>query len=282
MPELRMNAETGRRGGGEVLTKVCINQLEICIWQKWREQEHVWPAARLLSEYLTHDVTKPEERFIVELGAGTGLVSLCLAAADARAHGPSDRRIVATDCDHAALKNMKRNFEANRLAGKTTVEKWDWTALVLPHWSNDVELIVASDIIYDNTIAYLHLSRHLARILSMPTPPGCKRERRALMLLQVRNSGLGYTGSSVEAFVADLCARGLLVEDVPLQHCCADEFEQGSLKFICVTAPRENGLAQQVDFTSLPGAFGRLDRSCLGQGVVDEELVGQLQQALDG
>ena len=91
-----------------------------------------------------------------------------------------------------------------------------------------------------------------------------------------------YTGSSVEAFVADLCARGLLIEDVPLQHCRADEFEPGSLKFICVTAPRENGRAQRVDFTSLPGAFGRLDRSCLGQGVVDEELVGQLQQALDG
>ena len=118
MPELRMNAETGRRGGGEVLTKVCINQLEICIWQKWREQEHVWPAARLLSEYLTHDVTKPEERFIVELGAGTGLVSLCLAAADASAHGAPDRRIVATDCDHAALKNMKRNFEA--------ISHFDW------------------------------------------------------------------------------------------------------------------------------------------------------------
>jgi len=33
--------------------------------------------------------------------------------------------------------------------------------------------------------------------------------------MQVRNSG-GYTGSSVEAFVVDLSARGLVVQDLPL------------------------------------------------------------------
>jgi len=38
----------------------------------------------------------------------------------------------------------------------------------------------------------------------------------AARLKQVRNSGGGYTGSSVEAFVVDLSARGLVVQDLPL------------------------------------------------------------------
>jgi hypothetical protein len=92
---------------------------------------------------------------------------------------------------------MKRNVTENNLGGKLLVQEWNWLAPpdALPSWAAHVDLIIGSgteftcftatftgikvqiltqkallDIVYNNTSAYLHLSRHLAQILSRPLP----------------------------------------------------------------------------------------------------------------
>ena len=122
-------------------------------------------------------------------------------------------RIVATDCDSAALKNIKRNVHQNDLLQVVAVEEWNWLNATLPKWSASVDLILASDVIYDNTNAYLHLSRHLAAILSRSQED--RRPPEALFMLQIRGEQ-GYCGSSVEAFINDVRERGLMVNELPL------------------------------------------------------------------
>ena len=179
-----------------------------------REEEHIWPAAKIFANYLTHPDTKLEADVIVEVGAGTGLVSLCLgASAVAPCASESPMRIIATDCDSAALKNMKRNVHQNDLLQVVAVEEWNWLNATLPKWSASVDLMLASDVIYDNTNAYLHLSRQLAAILSRSQED--RRPPEALFMLQVRGEQ-GYCGSSVEAFINDVRERGLMVFELPL------------------------------------------------------------------
>jgi hypothetical protein len=260
----------------------------------------VWPAAKILADYLTSPATRPpycgSAELIVEAGAGTGLVSLILGAAaeeSSQSGAPAWPPVVATDCDRAALRNMKRNVQENGLGRRVSIQEWNWLVPTLPPWSAQVDLIVASDIIYDNTTAYLHLSRHLAQILSRQhrnAQGAVSKEQEvgtqdggpiALMLLQVRNGGLGYTGSSVEAFVTDLRARKLQVECLQLPPSCTHAYQEDfpdlhdRLHLLQISAPAYT----PVDFKSSPGAHGRLDRSCLGDGVCDEEILGMWQQS---
>lgn len=160
---------------------------------------------------------------IVEIGAGTGLVSLFLGASSS---SESRMRIIATDCDSAALKNIKRNVHQNNLSKVVAVEEWNWLDAALPNWSSCVDRIIASDVIYDNTNAYLHLSRHLAAILCRPEDQ--RQLPVALFMLQVRGEQ-GYSGSSVEAFINDLRCRGLVVLDLPLPTACTENQHQVSV-----------------------------------------------------
>ena len=84
------------------------------------------------------------------------------------------------------LRHKKLPSHMIPLECKTCTHRW-----------KEVDVIVASDIIYDNTMAYLHLSRHLAHILSRPASHssegaaerkrdrGGERRPTALMMLQV-------------------------------------------------------------------------------------------------
>jgi len=296
----------GARGGAEKLTQVDINGLSVKVWEKWREEEHVWPAAKILADYLISPATRPpycgSADLIVEAGAGTGLLSLILGAAAEESAAQSQSApawppVVATDCDRAALRNMKRNVQENGLGRRVSIQEWNWLFPTLPPWSAEVDLLVASDIIYDNTTAYLHLSRHLAEILSRHhrnTQGAASQEQEvstqggtshhgpiALMLLQVRNGGQGYTGSSVEAFMSDLRARKLQVECLKLPPSCTRAYQEDfpdlheRLHLLQISAPAHT----PVDFKSSPGAYGRLDRTCLGDGMCDEEILAMWQQS---
>jgi hypothetical protein len=257
-----------------------INGIILSIQEKWREQEHLWPAALVLSKYLTNEATRPEPgSIIVEAGAGTGLVSMALGAVPASL-GWS---IFSTDCDHLALKNIRQNLGLNRLIGRVAVEQWDWYAPELPKWASTVDLVVASDVVYGNlcpSTAYFFLARRLAEILSPTSPCGIARRAglpppaaaggaaaagcpddeanfgklgdddrvlkrqppQALLLLQVRDGG--YTGSTVEAFTLELERRGLrvILEPIPADALsAAPEENRAALRLLRVAAPRPPG-----------------------------------------
>ena len=106
----------------------------------------------------------------------------------------------------------------------------------------------------------------------------------ALTMLQVRNGC--YEGSSVEAFVSDLLARGLLVESITLPDYTGygeDSpllLRDERLRLYRITAPADAGARMRVDFQSPPGAFGRMTCSYLG-GDVDAEILGLWQQSVE-
>ena len=109
----------------------------------------------------------------------------------------------------------------------------------------------------------------------------------ALIMLQVRNGPGGcYEGSSFEAFVSDLLARGLLVESVTLPdytECGEDSplrLRDERLRLYRITAPADAGARMRVDFQSPPGAFGRMTCSYLGDDV-DAEILGLWQQSVE-
>jgi hypothetical protein len=99
------NAATGKRGGAAQRTQVCIRHCTVSVWEKWwvallllacavlactrclvyfcraqliflvacrREEEHVWPCAKIFADYLIRENVSDVD-VIVEAGAGTGL-----------------------------------------------------------------------------------------------------------------------------------------------------------------------------------------------------------------
>merc|ERR1712228_738303 len=87
---------------------------------------------------------KQPQRFILELGAGTGQLAVTLALAGWRG-------IMATDSEPAVVRNMKSNVQANRLGHAVRCLRWQWedpppTCLELA----DVDLVIGSDLVYYN------------------------------------------------------------------------------------------------------------------------------------
>ncbi|WVW80047.1 hypothetical protein I302_102020 [Kwoniella bestiolae CBS 10118] len=111
---------------------------------------------------------------ILEIGSGTGLVSIALALAIQRYLPDSKRNIIATDLD-TAIPLMNENLSFNSLLSSSSsnaqvnakVLDWDQP---LPSWvsSNPPELIVAADVTY-NTSAFPSLLRTLTSLLA-PSP----------------------------------------------------------------------------------------------------------------
>jgi len=238
-----------------------------------REEEHIWPAAKVFATYLT-SASAPalsassNPGTVVEVGAGTGLVSLVIGAKTAATAcaDESPGRIIATDCDKAALKNMRANVAQNQLAGVVSVEEWNWLDDKRPHWSESVTMIIGSDFVYDNHTAYLHLSRNLASILCRPSAPNKAQKPVALFMLQARGEH-GYPGSSVEAFINDLRARGLEAVDLSLPSSCTAHLFDTSpalvdrLHLFRIAAPCDETQRRRVDYTSPPGFHGRLEHA---------------------
>ncbi|TLD30935.1 hypothetical protein PspLS_03010 [Pyricularia sp. CBS 133598] len=85
---------------------------------------------------------------IVELGAGTGLVSLVLAQLLPRI-GVASPEIVATDYHPDVLDNLRANIAANEQAGEVQVAPLDWSDPVLaPPLDAPADILVATDVVY--------------------------------------------------------------------------------------------------------------------------------------
>lgn len=121
------------------------------IHQKWNElgvAAVVWDAAIVLSEYLEQEVLtgrlKINDKTIIELGAGTGLVSMAVALLGGY--------VISTDRQQA-LSILEENIKANldgpleSARGAVTVKKLDWEESA-QEFNNTFDLILGADIIY--------------------------------------------------------------------------------------------------------------------------------------
>ncbi|WRT65610.1 uncharacterized protein IL334_002555 [Kwoniella shivajii] len=112
---------------------------------------------------------------ILELGSGTGLVSIALCLSLNRFHPNLKRKVIATDLESAIPlmnENISLNFSqerSNTINVDLEAQLLDWDD-PLPGWvsSNQPELIIAADVTY-NTSAFPSLLRTLLSLLK-PTP----------------------------------------------------------------------------------------------------------------
>ncbi|EKX51130.1 hypothetical protein GUITHDRAFT_134645 [Guillardia theta CCMP2712] len=182
------------------------------VWEKWKEEEHVWPASRIFADYLiSHPTSLPNNAKVVEVGAGTGVLSMGIAMGVGGVGS-----VTATDGSRDALKNLRKNVVQNGLSSKIDVKHLEWRD-DLPSWMGGVDVIVGSDVVYGDTThstSYFFLSRMVAEVLGRGQ--GKQEEgmgmsaAKAMFMLQVR--GKDYEASSVNKFVEDLERRGLHVE----------------------------------------------------------------------
>ncbi|KAI0847208.1 putative methyltransferase-domain-containing protein [Daldinia vernicosa] len=83
---------------------------------------------------------------IIELGAGTGLVSLVLAKALPH-FGVSDATLIATDYHPAVLENLQSNVKLSRVGVETCFLDWSAPILEAP-LDLSADMLVATDVIY--------------------------------------------------------------------------------------------------------------------------------------
>jgi len=87
--------------------------------------------------------------------------------------------------------------------------------------------------------------------------------------------------------VVDLSARGLVVQDLPLPPHFVTAYSQdfpGLLELMHlyhIAAPEDDVAASCVDFESCPGAYGKLNRSCFGKDLVDDEILASWLQCVE-
>lgn len=100
---------------------------------------------------------------IIELGAGTGLVSLLLGTVLPRL-GVSNARIIATDYHPAVLENLRANIALGGLPVETSL--LDWSSPTLPPaLDSPAKLLLATDVVYGPEHAVL-LRDCAARLLA--------------------------------------------------------------------------------------------------------------------
>lgn len=115
----------------------------------------LWPAGRVLAQYLSEQPLPPEKR-ILEVGCGLALPSLFLAK-----HGIN---VEATDVHPDVPAFLERNRELNGLSAPTFVPlDWRDEGGSYDPW----DLILASDVLYDKT-----QPRSLLAFLSKAVAPG--------------------------------------------------------------------------------------------------------------
>lgn len=120
---------------------------------------------------------------VLELGAGTGLVSLSVAKILGRLERDVDDVVVATDYHEAVLDNLRRNVKDNQLDVASLdspvvvqVEPLDWStlhsspsSLLSAPFDSKFDLIFGADVIYGPDHArWIHSS--VMRLLAFPSP----------------------------------------------------------------------------------------------------------------
>jgi predicted nicotinamide N-methyase len=110
---------------------------------------HVWPGGLALAQHLTEHPQSVDGRSVVEIGAGSGLVSLAALRAGAEA-------ALATDTDPLAAVAVRVNAEANGLISpQVHVSSPSHLASDLGglRRTSGTSIILAGDVFYDPSVA---------------------------------------------------------------------------------------------------------------------------------
>lgn len=97
-----------------------------------------WEASVYLCQYLFKQKWLPQVSNVLELGAGTGLVSTALAIAG--------HRVISTDGDPNIVAQLDKTFQLNEVDVQSQVLEW---GLRKPPYS---DLVVAADVTYDTAV----------------------------------------------------------------------------------------------------------------------------------
>lgn len=162
-----------------------------------------WEASLYLCVYLLRN--SPPRR-IVELGAGTGLVSTALAMAG--------HDVVSTDGSASVVRQLQQTFELNEVTPNATAHVLRWGVDQLPPLSPCADLVVAADVTYDTAV--------------IPSLCSCLQQTHAACLVActVRNQS---TLSAFEQHCRRKCMAITLVASTDTEPNCIEHLMFGPL-----------------------------------------------------
>ena len=129
------------------IDKIQISEQRSVITSWGTTGRRTWEAALVLAEYLLSTPCEVRGRKVLELGAGTGFLSIILAKLDVC------ERLCSTDADESVLQLVKRNAALNGCSDALDIEKLNWedSNISLDSW----DVILGADITYDDSVADL-------------------------------------------------------------------------------------------------------------------------------
>ncbi|KAK9898102.1 hypothetical protein P389DRAFT_170241 [Cystobasidium minutum MCA 4210] len=164
-----------------------------------------WPAALHLANHLIQNTDLASDKKVLELGAGAGLI----AALVGQLQTISGVSVIATDFHDAVLDRLVENVRHNNVPSKSnTVKtaKLDWSRPQDLQLEFELDLIIASDVVYDPDLAPL-LAGCLAYLMRTHA------SSRALLSQTIRNE------STWQIFLSACASNNLRVDEVPTSNC---------------------------------------------------------------
>ncbi|KAI0053379.1 hypothetical protein FA95DRAFT_1452067, partial [Auriscalpium vulgare] len=151
-----------------------------------------WASSIVLAERMCADppafgLERPTR--VLELGAGTGLLSIAAAQLlfPASTPIPPTPSIIATDYHPAVLTNLARNVAANGVAARVAVRALDWAAPDFPPGGR-FAVVLAADVVYAPAHA-AWLARCVAGLLARPGEDGKAEGGVFWMIIALRGTG---------------------------------------------------------------------------------------------
>lgn len=105
----------------------------------------LWPAGMTLAKYLLQNRALWQDKHIMEIGAGGGLVGLALAVAS-----PIKEQVLITD-QQPMLSLMRKNIQLNNLSPHVSAQVYDWGSKPAPAFPTPTRLpdvLLAADCVY--------------------------------------------------------------------------------------------------------------------------------------
>jgi len=210
------------------LDKPCHNILKLLedksMISKGTTGLRTWEASLRLSEYFIQNPQICQNKNIIELGAGVGLLSLICAKLGAKS-------ILATDVNHDVLQRLQQNIKANQLLLESEnctipkVEKLDWNEKNLDMSEyQDLDLIICADVIYnpENIEPFVNILSIFLKNIPSITIILCNPLRQQ---------------STYDLFLEQLSQHNIivhkeLIDQVPLIFCHDEEFSQIQMTII--------------------------------------------------
>ena len=113
--------------------------------------------ARLLQRLAQNEVQWFQEKSVLELGCGTGMVSLLLALLGAA-------NVIATDGNPTVVELAAKNIQSNDLSQQVVAQQLAWGLLDAMEFSESADLVLGSDLTY-NAGSWRVLAESMAAIV---------------------------------------------------------------------------------------------------------------------